>query len=67
MSIALKDFVKIMMYDNENVRIFDNEDNVIFKGTKKKLIELLLLRQTLAIKKITTFYVVNDIVYINVK
>jgi hypothetical protein len=64
MSIALKDFVKILLVSNEEIRIFDKEDNLIFKGEKIKLLNLLSQRQTLSIRKLIYFYFIDNIIYI---
>lgn len=64
--MSLKDFVKLMMFDSDKLKVFDKEDNLLFKGNKRELQEILYQKQTFAVKRIATFYVVNEIIIINV-
>lgn len=63
----LKDFIRLFISFSEEIRIFDEEENLIFKGEKEKLLDILSKKQTLATRKIFMFYIVNNTIYIIVK
>ena len=67
MSIILKDFIKLLVATSEEIRIFDENDNLLFKGEKTDLLDLLSKKQTFAIRKIFTFYFINNTFYIVVE
>ena len=66
MTIKLIDFIKTIKF-NEQIDLFDNDDNVIFLGKKRDLLEKLYSSQILAIKTITQIMIIENAIVINVK
>ena len=61
--MALKNFIKTMKF-NEELRVYDKNDNLLFKGFKDDLQEVLYQKQTLAVKKIISFYIIREVIVI---
>lgn len=66
MAVKLIDFINTVEF-NEQIDIFDNDDNVIFLGKKRDLLEKLYSSQILAIKTITQIMIIENAIVINVK
>lgn len=64
--MALKDFIKTMKFDEE-LRVYDKNDNLLFKGLKSDLQEILYQKQTFAVKKIISFYIINEVIFITIE
>lgn len=64
MSIMLKDFIRLLTVTSEEIRVFDINDNLLFKGEKTKLLNLLSKKQTFATRKVFTFYFISNTIYI---
>lgn len=67
MTVMLKDFIGLFISFSEEIRIFDENENLIFKGEKAKLLDILSKKQTFATRKIFMFYIINNTIYIIVK
>ncbi len=61
--MALKDFIKTMKFDEE-LRLYNKNDILLFKGFKSDLQEVLYQKQTFAVKKIISFYTINEVIFI---
>ena len=66
MTVRLIDFIKTIKF-NEKIDIFDEEDNVIFLGKKRNLLEKLYSSQILSTKTITQIMIIENAIVINVK
>ena len=66
MTIKLIDFIKTIKF-NEQIDLFDNDDNIIFLGKKKDLLEKLYSSQILSTKTITQIMIIENAIVINVK
>lgn len=66
MTVKLIDFIKTIKF-NEQIDIFDNDDNVIFLGKKRNLLEKLYSSQILSTKTITQIMIIENAIVINVK
>ena len=66
MTVKLIDFIKTIKF-NEKIDIFDEEDNVIFLGKKRNLLEKLYSSQILSTKTITQIMIIENAIVINVK
>ena len=66
MTVKLIDFIKTIKF-NEQIDLFDNDDNVLFLGKKRDLLEKLYSSQILAIKTITQIMIIENAIVINVK
>lgn len=64
MNIMLKDFIRLLTATGEEIRVFDINDNLLYKGEKTKLLSLLSKKQTFATRKIFTFYFTSNTIYI---
>lgn len=61
--MALKDFIKTMKFDEE-LRVYNKNDILLFKGFKSDLQEVLYQKQTFAVKKIISFYTIKEVIFI---
>lgn len=64
--MLLKDFVKSMKF-NEELRVYDKNDNLLFKGFKNDLQEVLYQKQTVAVKKIISFYIIGEVIVVTIE
>lgn len=64
--MALKDFIKAMKFDEE-LRVYNKNDILLFKGFKSDLQKVLYQKQTFAVKKIISFYTINEVIFIIVE
>lgn len=61
--MALKDFIKTMKFDEE-LRVYNKNDILLFKGFKSDLQKVLYQKQTFAVKKIISFYIIKEVISI---
>ena len=66
MTVKLIDFINTVEF-NERIDIFDDDDNAIFLGKKRDLLEKLYSSQILATKIISTTMIIGSTIVINVK
>lgn len=66
MTVRLIDFIKTIKF-NEQIDLFDNDDNVIFLGKKRDLLEKLYSSQILSTKTITQIMIIENAIVINIK
>lgn len=66
MSIKLIDLILKVKFNTEKIQVFDKEDNILFSGTKKNLIEELYHIQTFATRKVVAFQVINNYIVIDI-
>ena len=66
MTVKLIDFIKTIKF-NEQIDVFDNDDNVIFLGKKRNLLEKLYSSQIFATKTITQIMIIENAIVINVE
>lgn len=66
MAVKLIDFIKTIKF-NEQIDLFDNDDNVIFLGKKRDLLEKLYSSQILSTKTITQIMIIENAIVINIK
>ena len=66
MTVKLIDFIKTIKF-NERIDLFDNDDNIIFLGKKRDLLEKLYSSQILSTKTITQIMIIENAIVINVK
>lgn len=67
MSVKLIDFVRLMFNEYDSVKIFDEEDNLLFIGSKDQAMKTFEKNQMFAVRKILYFYSVDDILIITIK
>ena len=67
MSIRLIDFIRLMFNEYDTVKIFNEEDDLLFIGTREQAMKTLTKSQMFAVRKILYFYSVNDILTVTVK
>ena len=66
MAVKLIDFINTVKF-NEQVNIFDNNDNVLFLGKKNILLKKLQSSQIFATKTILQVMIIENAIVINVK
>lgn len=66
MAVKLIDFINTVKF-NEQVNIFDNNDNVLFLGKKSILLKKLHSSQIFATKTILQVMIIENAIVINVK
>lgn len=67
MSVKLIDFIRLMFNEYDSVKIFDEEDNLLFIGSKDQAMKTFTKNQMFAVRKILYFYSVDDILIITIK
>ena len=67
MSVKLIDFIRLMFIEYDSVKIFDEEDNLLFIGSKDQAMKTFTKNQMFAVRKILYFYSVDDILIITKK
>lgn len=67
MSVKLIDFIKLMFDEYDSVKIFDEEDNLLFMGSKDQAMKTFAKSQMFAVRKVLCFYSLNDILIITIK
>lgn len=67
MSVKLIDFVRLIFNEYDSVKIFDEEDNLLFIGSKDQAMKTFEKNQMFAVRKILYFYSVDDILIITIK
>lgn len=67
MSVKLIDFIRLMFNEYDSIKIFDEEDNLLFIGSKDQAMKTFTKNQMFAVRKILYFYSVDDILIITIK
>lgn len=67
MSVKLIDMIRLMLWDNDIVKVFDENDNLLFAGSKEELMKKFQSNQVLATRKIIEFFANDDYLVISVK
>lgn len=67
MSVRLIDFVKLLFNDYDAIKVFDKEDNLLFIGSKEKIMNLFKTSQIFAVRKVLYFDSANDILILTVE
>lgn len=67
MSVKLIDMIRLMLWNNDIVKVFDENDNLLFAGSKEELMKKFQSSQILATRKITEFFANDDYLVISVK
>ena len=67
MSVKLIDMIRLMLWNNDIVKVFDENDNLLFAGSKEELMKKFQSNQILATRKIIEFFANDDYLVISVK
>ena len=67
MTVKLIDFIDSLIAINEEIRLFDEDDYLLFKGKKTDLLRLFSTNPILATREIFAFYFIGNIIYITLE